>query len=66
MEDLYLEEQRAFELSQKRSRLASLSHDIVQAQVGAIFDDFDDRIKEFKNLHNEIRMLEGKEPRKYN
>lgn len=64
MEDLLLEEE-AFELSQMKSRLASLGHDLIQAQAGAVFDDLDSRITEFRQLHNEIRKREGKQPRKY-
>ena len=47
------------------SRLNELSHDFVQAQLGARFDDLEERKAEFISLHNELRELLGKEPRIY-
>lgn len=59
-----------------KSRLESLTQDFIQilcgADFGTYFDDngnvvkiADDRKKEFQTLHNELRFLQGKEPRKY-
>lgn len=47
-------------------RLNKLSQDFVQAMAGAYFEDLEERKTEFQTLHNELRQLEGKEPRKYN
>lgn len=52
-------------LPKLRERLEELSDDIVQIQCGAVFEDKDDRIAEFQEVHNEIRRIIGKEPRKY-
>lgn len=46
-------------------RLEELTKDFVQVQCGAIFEDIEDRRKEFRDLHNELRLLEGKEIRLY-
>lgn len=47
-------------------RLNELSQDFIQAQAGATFDDLEQRKAEFQSLHNELRELLGKMPRKYN
>lgn len=52
-------------LSQLKLRLQELSEDIVQIQCGAVFEDADDRKAEFREVHNEIRRIIGKEPRVY-
>lgn len=52
-------------LPELRKRLKDLSDDIVQIQCGAVFADKDERIAEFKEVHNEIRRIIGKEPRVY-
>lgn len=59
---LELNEQRKWEI---RERLSQLSQDFVQAMAGAYFEDFAQRQLEFQALHNELRVLEGKEPREY-
>lgn len=46
-----------------RDRLSRLSEDMIQAMAGEIVPDLDDRKAEFVALHNELRALEGKEPR---
>lgn len=51
--------------SELRYRLDQLSQDFIQVIAGAEFKDFNGRIKEFQTLHNELRILEGKEPRVY-
>ena len=52
-------------LPELQSRLTELSQDFVQVQCGAVFEDLEDRIKEFQTIHNEIREIQGKEPRIY-
>ena len=59
------------ELKQNRivkiqARLNDLDKDFRQADLGAVFEDLDKRKAEFIKLHNELRVLQGKEPRKYN
>lgn len=61
--DKELNEQRKVEI---RERLNQLSQDLVQAMAGAYFEDLEERKAEFQTLHNELRALEGKEPREYN
>lgn len=53
-------------LPRLRERLKELSEDIVQIQCGAVFEDAEDRKAEFREVHNEIRRIIGKEPRVYN
>lgn len=48
-----------------RERLTELSQDFTQIQLGAVFKDQEDRKNEFRELHNELRKLLGKEPREY-
>lgn len=50
-------------ISDIKSRLTSLSEDIVQDQAGELVPDIAERMAEFVRLHNELRVLEGKEPR---
>lgn len=57
-----LKEQRKWEIT---ARLNQLSQDFVQVMAGAYFEDFAQRQLEFQALHNELRVLEGKEPREY-
>lgn len=47
-------------------RLNQLSQDFIQVMAGAYFEDLETRKTEFQALHNELRELEGKPPRKYN
>ena len=47
----------------KQQRLAELTKDLAQVQVGLIIDDLEDRKTEFRTLLNEVRMLQGKQPR---
>ena len=53
------------EIPTLRKRLEDLSEDIVQMQCGAVFEDKDDRIAEFQQIHNEIRRILNKESRIY-
>lgn len=48
-----------------KMRLEQLSQDLIQAQAGAVFEDLEERKQEFQTLHNELRVLLGKEPRVY-
>lgn len=48
-----------------QARLTELSQDFVQANLGAVINDIESRKAEFKNLHNELRVLLGKQPRQY-
>ncbi len=52
-------------ISEIKTRLEQLSQDIIQSLAGAEFEDMVERQKEFQTLHNELRILLGKEPRKY-
>lgn len=68
--DLFMSQEKDNELKQKRiaeiqSRLSQLSQDFIQADLGAVFDDLEERKREFKTLHNELRELQGKEKREY-
>lgn len=53
-------------ISEIKPRLSQLSQDLIQAQAGAVFEDLEERKAEFQTLHNELRVLLGKEPREYN
>lgn len=64
-------------IAEIKKRLEELSQDFVQVQCGADFGTridndgnviniADERISEFQTLHNELRALQGKEPREYN
>lgn len=48
-----------------QARINELSQDFVQASIGAIIVDSEERKVEFKTLHNELRTLLEKEPRQY-
>lgn len=52
-------------INEIQTRLNELSQDFIQADLGAVFDDLEQRQEEFKSLHNELRSLLGKEPRTY-
>ena len=56
------DEDRKFEIQE---RLNQLSQDFVQVWCGAEIPDINTRIAEFQLLHNELRTLNGKEPRAY-
>lgn len=55
-------ENRKIEISK---RLNQLSQDFIQILCGAVIEDENEKIQEFRTLHNELRQLEGKEPRVY-
>ena len=52
-------------IAEIKPRLEQLSQDLIQAQAGAVFEDLEERKAEFQKLHNELRVLLGKEPREY-
>ncbi len=49
--------------SKIRVELSKLSEDIIQSQAGEIVPNIEERKTRFIALHNELRVLEGKEPR---
>lgn len=68
--ELFMSKEKEKELKEQRKseiieRLNQLSQDFIQAMAGAEFKDLEERQSEFQALHNELRALEGKEPRVY-
>lgn len=53
-------------LSEIVARLNEISQDIIQVSMGAVIPDIEDKRAEFKRIHNELRLLIGKQPREYN
>ena len=53
-------------INKKQQRLAELTKDFAQVQAGLIIDDLEERKAEFRTLLNEVRALQGKEPRQIN
>lgn len=53
------------EIKNLNVKLNKLSQDFTQFSLGAVFDDIEERKAEFIKLHNELRVLMGKEPREY-
>ena len=51
-------------IEKKKSRLEELRKDMVQSIAGLKIDDIEDRKEEYRTLLNEVRVLQGKEPRK--
>ena len=68
--DKYIERIQKEEDLQKipalKKRLEELTEDIVQHQAGAIIKNYDIKLSEFRDIHNEIRRIEGKPARPYN
>ena len=64
-EDRIARETKLKELPILQSELDKLSQDMIQMQCGAVFEDKDYRILRFRELHNMIREIQGKEPRIY-
>lgn len=73
IEEMKIEQKKGFIIQ----RLEELTKDFVQKMLGADFgtkvlengieiDVFEAKKTEFISLHNELRELEGKEPREYN
>lgn len=50
-------------IDEKINRLNELTKDFAQVQAGLIIDDIEERKSEFRTLLNEVRVLQGKEPR---
>lgn len=59
------ERQKQARIAEIKVELNNLSQDFIQAEIGAVFDDLEQRKENFKTLHNELRKLLGKEPRIY-
>lgn len=59
------EELKEIRKNEIQIRLDKLTQDFIQMHCGAVFEDKEERIKEFQTLHNEKRVLLGKEPRIY-
>ena len=53
-------------LEEKKSRLSELSKDIIQSEAGIIVTNITSKKLEFCNLLNEVRSLEGKQPKEIN
>lgn len=50
-------------IQDKINRLTELTKDFAQVEAGLIIDDLETRKAEFRTLLNEVRVLQGKEPR---
>lgn len=59
------EQQKQARIEEIKTELTNLSQDFIQAEIGAVFVDLEQRKELFKTLHNELRALLGKEPRQY-
>lgn len=59
------EQLKIMRTSEIKSRLEKLSQDFVQGVLGAVIPNYLEKKAEFIELHNELRELEGKEPREY-
>lgn len=59
------EAQRQSRIAEIKTKLNNLSEDFIQADLGAVFNDLEERKAQFITLHNELRELLGKEPRIY-
>ena len=58
-------ESNQLELAELQPELDKLTEDLIQAQAGAIIPDLEERKARFQVIHNRIREIKGKEPRKY-
>ncbi|MDE6583258.1 MAG: hypothetical protein K2K31_01225 [Clostridia bacterium] len=58
-----IEIEKAMEIEQKKNSLAELTKDFAQVQAGLVVPNIEEKKEEFRNLLNEIRQLQGKEPR---
>lgn len=50
-------------IAKKKLRLEELRKDIVQELAGLIVENIEDKKVEYRTLLNEVRVLQGKEPR---
>lgn len=64
-EEELAEEKKQARIEEIKTELTNLSQDFIQAEIGAVFDDLEQRKELFRTLHNELRVLLGKEPRQY-
>lgn len=60
------EEKKQTRIAEIKHRLEELNKDFIQSMIGAVIPDIEEKRAEFISLHNELRELEGKEPREYN
>lgn len=60
------DELRQIQINKKINRLTELTKDLAQVQAGLVISDIEERKAEFRTLLNEVRVLQGKEPRKIN
>lgn len=54
------------QINTKINRLTELTKDLAQVQAGLIITDIEERKQEFRTLLNEVRVLQGKQPREIN
>ena len=64
-EERLLKEKELALLPSFKEEAKRLSEDIVQIYCGAIFPDVEQRLARFREVHNKMREIEGKQPRKY-
>lgn len=57
------EELKQKTIDEKIKRLEELTKDFAQVEAGLVIDDIEERKSEFRTLLNEIRVLQGKQPR---
>lgn len=61
---LYTEDElKTIHMSELKYRLTKITEDIIQYSAGEQVQDIEKRKAEFVELHNELRILEGKAPR---
>ena len=60
------EEKKVARLIEIDQELNELNKDFIQELCGAIIPNIEEKKARFRELHNEKRVLQGKEPRKYN
>lgn len=63
LEKQKLEQEKLERTTEIKARLNELDQDIIQHEAGEIVPNYPERLAEFRTLHNELRALEGKEPR---
>ena len=51
------------EIKIKIVRLTELTKDLAQVEAGLVIDNLEERKAEFRTLLNEVRVLQGKQPR---
>lgn len=60
-----LKEEKQIRIPKIQLRLDELNKDFIQKMLGAVIPNIDEKEAEFVSLHNELRELQGKEPRIY-